>query len=51
MSPRRRMLVAVVALVLVAGAIVGTVRALAGNPDQSAVPPADDPEYSAAVRT
>src|SRR3984893_1293502 len=36
------MLVAVVALVVVAGAIAGTVRALAGHPDQSAVPPADD---------
>jgi triacylglycerol esterase/lipase EstA (alpha/beta hydrolase family) len=30
-----------VALVVVAGAIAGTVRALAGHPDQSAVPPAD----------
>ena len=36
------MLVAVVALVVVAGAIAGTVRALAGNHDQPAVPPADD---------
>src|SRR5437868_6066173 len=36
------MLVAVVALVVVAGAIAGTVRALGGNPDQPAVPPADD---------
>jgi pimeloyl-ACP methyl ester carboxylesterase len=36
------MLVAVVALVVVASAIAGTVRALGGNPDQLAVPPADD---------
>ena len=35
------MLVAVVALVVVAGAVAGTVRALAGNPDPPAVPPAD----------
>jgi hypothetical protein len=33
LSLRRRMLVAVVALVVVAGAIAGTVRALAGHPD------------------
>src|SRR5689334_24055357 len=36
------MLVAVVALVVVAGAVAGTVRSLAGQPDQPAVPPADD---------
>ena len=36
------MLVAVVALVVVAGAVAGTVRALAGNPDQPTVPAADD---------
>jgi hypothetical protein len=36
------MLVAVVALVVVVGAVAGTVRALAGHPDQPAVPAADD---------
>jgi hypothetical protein len=36
------MLVAVVALVVVAGAVTGTLRALAGHPDQPAVPAADD---------
>jgi triacylglycerol lipase len=36
------MLVAVVALVVVAGTVAGTLRALAGNPDQLAVPAADD---------
>ena len=35
------MLVAVVALVVVAGAVAGAVRALAGNPDPPAVPAAD----------
>jgi triacylglycerol lipase len=34
-------LVAVLALVVAAGAVTGTVRALAGNPDQPAVPSAD----------
>ena len=32
LSRRRRMLVAVLALVVVAGAVAGTVRALAGEP-------------------
>lgn len=36
------MLVAVVALVVVAGAVAGTLRALAGHPDRPAVPAADD---------
>jgi triacylglycerol lipase len=39
LSPRRRLLVAVLALVVIAGAVTGTVRALAGQP---AVLPADD---------
>jgi triacylglycerol lipase len=39
LSPRRRLLVAVVALVVVAGAVTGTVRGLAGQPT---VLPADD---------
>jgi len=39
LSPRRRLLVTVLALVVVAGAVAGTVRGLAGQP---AVLPADD---------
>jgi pimeloyl-ACP methyl ester carboxylesterase len=42
LSRRRRVLVAVVALIVVAGAVAGTVRALARNPGPPAVLPADE---------